>query len=262
MLELYHNDMSTASQKVRFVLSEKKLEWTGHHMNLGVGEQHQPGYLKINANGVVPALVHDGSVFVESTVINEYLEEAFPEHPLLPANPALRARVREWTVQIDENIQAFAGVLTLGIAMRYAQFQKTYQDIDSGLNRIPDIVKRERLRDVILRGMESPFFPISVLRYQRLLKDMESRLSESTWLVGNTLTLADIALSPFITRMDHLQLGFMWANLPKVVKWYERLRTMPSYQMSHTKWFNEKALGLMSEKGSVARKRIQQILDA
>ena len=94
-------------------------------MNLGVGEQHQPGYLKINANGVVPALVHDGSVFVELTVINEYLEEAFPEHPLLPANPhALRARVREWTVQIDENIQAFAGVLTLGIARDTRNFKK------------------------------------------------------------------------------------------------------------------------------------------
>ena len=54
MIELYHNDMSVCAQKVRLVLAEKKLEWTGHHLNLRAGDQHRPDYLKLNPKGVVP----------------------------------------------------------------------------------------------------------------------------------------------------------------------------------------------------------------
>ena len=69
MLELYHNGMSTCSQKVRFCLAEKGLDWTDHHMDLRAGEQHLPDYLRINPNGVVPTLVDDGRVIIESTVV-------------------------------------------------------------------------------------------------------------------------------------------------------------------------------------------------
>src|SRR6478672_7959641 len=94
MLELFHNDMSTASQRVRFVLAEKKLDWTDRHLNLGAAEQHQPDYLRINPNGMVPALVDDGASIADASVITEYLEEKYPESPLMPADPLSRARVR------------------------------------------------------------------------------------------------------------------------------------------------------------------------
>ena len=87
MLELYHNDMSTCSQKARLALAEKGLDWASHHMRLRAGDQHKPEYLALNPNGVVPTLVHDGAVIIESTVINEYLDDEF-------AAPALRRRQR------------------------------------------------------------------------------------------------------------------------------------------------------------------------
>ena len=82
MLELYHNGMSTCSQKVRFCLAEKGVAWTGHHLDLRAGDQHTPEYLALNPNGVVPTLVDDGDVIIESTIINEYLDEKFPEPAL------------------------------------------------------------------------------------------------------------------------------------------------------------------------------------
>ena len=96
MLELYHFDRSTAAQKVRIALAEKGLEWEGHYINTGFDkrDQHDPDYLKINPRGVVPTLIHDGKVIRESNVILEYLEDAFPAHPLRPADPFERAEMR------------------------------------------------------------------------------------------------------------------------------------------------------------------------
>ena len=81
-LELYHNDMSSCSQKVRLTLEEKNLTWKGHHMNLRKGETRSKEYIaKLNKNGVVPTLVYGSDIIIESTVIMEYLEDQFPENP-------------------------------------------------------------------------------------------------------------------------------------------------------------------------------------
>ena len=60
-------------------------------MRLG-GDQFDPAYMKLNPNAVVPTLIHDGQVVIESSVILYYLDEAFPEKPLMPAAPRARAR--------------------------------------------------------------------------------------------------------------------------------------------------------------------------
>ena len=104
MLSLYHHGSSACAAKVRFALAEKQLQWEGHYVDILKGEQFHPGYLAINPRGVVPALVHDGNIITESSVICEYLEEVFPEHPLLPASPLARARVRYWTKAVDEEL--------------------------------------------------------------------------------------------------------------------------------------------------------------
>jgi glutathione S-transferase len=85
MLELYHNDMSTCAQKVRLALAEKEANWHSHHLDLRARDQQKPEYIKLNPNAVVPTLNHDGAIIIESTVINEYIDDAL-------AGPALRRR--------------------------------------------------------------------------------------------------------------------------------------------------------------------------
>ena len=92
MLVLYHNDMSTCAQKVRATLAEKDLAWDGHELNLRTGDQHKPQFLKLNPRGVVPVLVHDGNVIIESNIIMEYLEDAFPDTKRLMPKSALSTR--------------------------------------------------------------------------------------------------------------------------------------------------------------------------
>jgi len=94
MLEFYHSPLSTCSQKVRLALAEKALPWASHHIQFNQGDHLSPEYLKLNPNGVVPTLVHDGAVITDSSVINEYLEDVYPEPPLRPCAPARLAHLR------------------------------------------------------------------------------------------------------------------------------------------------------------------------
>lgn len=102
MIELYHNDMSVCAQKMRFALAAKKLSWDGHHLNLRAGDQQKPQYLKLNPNAVVPTMVDNSAVIIESTVIHEYLEDAYPKIRLGAADAVGRARMGLWTKQLDE----------------------------------------------------------------------------------------------------------------------------------------------------------------
>ena len=73
--KLYNTPHSTCSQRVRFVLNAKDLSFDEVHLNLLAGDQLKPDYLKLNPNGVVPTLDHDGQIVTDSTVILEYLDE-------------------------------------------------------------------------------------------------------------------------------------------------------------------------------------------
>ena len=94
MLHLYHHGSSVCAAKVRLVLAEKGLEWTGTYIDILKGEQFAPDYVKLNPKAVVPTLIHDGKVITESTLICEYLDDAFPDKPLKPADSHARWRMR------------------------------------------------------------------------------------------------------------------------------------------------------------------------
>ena len=76
--KLYNAPQSTCSQRVRFVLNAKGLAFNEIKLNLLEGDQLKPDYLKLNPNGVVPTLDHDGAIVIDSTVITEYLDEVEP----------------------------------------------------------------------------------------------------------------------------------------------------------------------------------------
>jgi len=90
-LELYHSVNSVCAQKVRVALAEKGLEYESHLMTLR-GDQFDPAYMKLNPNAVVPTLVHDGRIVIESSVILYYLDEAFPSPALMPRDPLAYAQ--------------------------------------------------------------------------------------------------------------------------------------------------------------------------
>lgn len=260
MIDLYHNDMSVCAQKVRFTLAEKQLKWQGHHLNLRAGDQQKPEYLKLNPNAVVPTLVDNGTVIIESTVICEYLDDAYPEPVLRPHEAVARARMRLWTKQLDEGVHAATSVISTSIAFRYQKLAHGMEALEAFHKKMPDPVKRERSWESITKGVDSRFFIGAVKRFDKLLGDMETSLSNSPWLAGEQFSLADIAYAPYATRLDHLQLQFLWEKRINLARWYERLRQRTAYKKALEEWFNPNYLPLMKEKGIEVRERAKRIV--
>ena len=156
MLELYHSINSVCAQKVRLALTEKELEAKEHLMTLR-GDQFDPAYMKLNPNAVVPTLVHDGEPITESSVILYYLDETFPQRPLMPASPLARVKVRMFNKLIDEYVHNSCMILTFATAFRPAFLKMSQEQRDAEFAKSPITKRAEYKRDVVNRGLDSQF---------------------------------------------------------------------------------------------------------
>jgi glutathione S-transferase len=95
-LVLYNAAQSTCSQKVRLSLWEKGIAFQEVKLDLFQGDQLTAEYKQLNPNGVVPTLVHNDQVIIDSSVILEYLDDVFPEVALRPESALVRAQMRVW----------------------------------------------------------------------------------------------------------------------------------------------------------------------
>lgn len=260
MIELYHNDMSVCAQKVRFALGEKELKWESRHLNLRAGDQQKPDYVRLNPNAVVPTLVDDGNVIIESTVINEYLDDAYPEPRLRPNEAAARARLRLWTKQLDDSVHAATRTISNAIAFRHQKLALGKEALQALHDKIPDPKKRAESWENITKGVDSAYFADAARRFDRLLIDMEAALKDEPWLAGKEFSLADIGYAPYILRLQDLQLQFLWDKRPQISSWFERVGKRKGYKQAFDDWPNESYESLMKEKGSEAQPRIKAIL--
>lgn len=261
MLYLYHSSTSVCSIKVRVTLAEKRIEWEGELLSLQRGDQHRPEYAKLNPNEVVPTLVHDGKVLIESTLIIQYLDETFPQPALMPADPYLKAQARLWMKKIDDYPHASCSTISFAVAFRTALKRKAPEELEAYFNRIPDSAYRERQRLSVLHGLEAPHVARALLNYDKHLGEMETALSRSPHLVGDAFSLADAATISYINRAEMLGMDRLWTGRrPHVAAWLARMRARPSFDQAITKWFSEND----RERFNVPRKetweKVQKIL--
>lgn len=247
MLELYHNALSTCSQKVRLVLAEKSLDFSSHAIDLVAGGQHDPGYVKLNPNHVVPTLIDDGRVLIESSLINEYLDDAYPETPLRPAHPADRHAMRLWIKRIDEKVHPAASVLTFSIGARQALLGQPEELREANLQAIPDPTRRAARRSVIDHGVKAPEFAGALARFVELVDAIEA--SSGTWLSGDAFGLADAAVLPYVLRLDHLAMTPLIEARPRVARWYAAVQARPSYAKAVSDWLPEPVVKLFRRNG-------------
>src|SRR3954468_5889089 len=227
MLELYHSVNSVCAQKVRIVLAEKGLEHREHLMTLR-GDQFDAAYMKLNPNAVVPTIVHDGRRVIESSVILYYLDEAFPNPPLMPKDLHQRALVRQFNKLVDEYVHVSCMILTFGTAFRPWFAGLSGEEIEKRLSKSPSKQRTEYKRDVALHGLDSRYVKDAVGHHQKMLKMMDGALQSGTWLAGGHFSLADAAVIPYILRLDLLKLRRLWQRFPAIDAWYERMRAQPA----------------------------------
>ena len=235
MITLYHHNISVCAQKVRIALDEKGLAYEGREVDLMKQEHLSPEFLKINPKGLVPVLVHAGVPISESTIILEYLEDAFPEKSLRPQSSLARARMRAWTRVPDDGIHVACGSITYASAFA-PQLRENHsrEEWEERLRKLPDSARAARQRQILEQGFNAPFVRDAVLLHEKVIKDMEAALSKGPWLAGDEFSLADIAIIPYITRLDRLGLEGMWADRPHVTQWFAAMQARPSFNTAIT----------------------------
>ncbi len=195
MIKLYDFKSSPNCQRVKVVLAEKNLPYETVPVDLRNKEQKSPEYLKLNPYGKVPALTDDGTVLYESLIINEYLEEKYPNPPLLPKGPAQKAKAR---ILIDYGM---------------AHFDAPYQKLRMELMK--DAKEQSQL---IIDGAKSEL--------RKLLQRFEDELGDQPYLMGD-FSLVDADLIPRFTRLEGFGL-LPDPTLPRLGKYLERMKERPS----------------------------------
>ena len=229
MVELYHHGSSVCAAKVRLALAEKGVAWTGHYIDILAGEQFAPAFLALNPRAAVPVLVHDGAVITESTVICEYVDDAFPGPPLKPATPIGQARMRVWTKQVDEEVHPAVRPLTYVTTHRHSILARGEGAVEEHIASDPHPGWRERKQRWIREGFAAPDVAEAVGMFHRLVHAMDAALADSEWLAGDAYSLADGALTPYANRLEMLGLGGLWHGLPHVSRWLGAVKARASF---------------------------------
>lgn len=222
-LTLYHSIESTCSQKVRFVLSEKNLEWVQINLNLRKGEQFSPEYLKLNPKAVVPTLIHGDKVVRESTVIINYLEDVYPQPTLKPAEPYARAMMNLLIKSFDEEVHPSVGILSYAIVLRHQMNElKSPAELEQHFNNIVDPMRRQRQQSTHADGLKAPSAGQALDTLSKVVALMAEIKGENEWLCGNSFSLADACAVPYLVRMERIGLENLWQNKPEIATWLKR----------------------------------------
>ena len=270
---LYHHGSSACAAKVRLVLEEKRIGWESRYLDILAGEQFKPEFLAVNPKGVVPVLVDDrgdgGAVIRESSVICEYLEDAFPDTiRLMPAEPRGRAAVRIWTKAVDEELHPACSALTYLASHRHTVLARgagSFEDFlamgnaqGSAEGRSARELKWRWIQD----GFAAPGAADKLRLYIAYLDRMEEALGRSEWLAGDTFTLADCALAPYINRLSALAMESLWedGHRPRLARWFSNVRARPSFRPAFLDWMPQDLAAEMRTNGEASWPQVEQLL--
>jgi glutathione S-transferase len=230
MLKLYHAEPAANSLKALINFKERGLEFESIYVDLHKFEQHEPWFVAINPEGQVPVLDHDGRIITHTTVIGEYLEDAFPEAPALrPADPLGKAHMRYWNKFCDEHVMNYVSmhgwhrlVSVIARSIDGGEFEKL-------MARIPLHEQREKWRTA-RSGFSESDLANATRKIEVAVDKVEQQLRRTAWLAGDTYTLADINFFAIggmaLDRLfPHLNVG---SRAPQLSKWVARMYERPA----------------------------------
>jgi glutathione S-transferase len=229
MMKLYHAEPAANSLKALLAFKEKGLEFESKYVDLHKFEQHEPWFVKLNPEGQVPVLDHDGNIITHTTVIAEYLEDAFPDAPpLRPADPLGKARMRYWQKFIDEHVMNYVSmwgwhrmVGVIARSIESGEFEKL-------VARIPLYEQREKWKTA-RSGFDEKDLANATRKIEVAIDKVEKQLAEGPWLVGKMYTHADINFYSMCGMMVQRMFPEMQVEkrAPRLVDWVARMNARP-----------------------------------
>jgi glutathione S-transferase len=195
-LKYYHAEPLANSLKSMLPLKEKGLAYESVYVDLHKFEQHSDWFVAINPEGQVPVLDHDGAIVTHTTVINEYLEDAFPDAqpasgPLRPRDAAGAARMRYWNKFVDEQVMNYVSMHGWHRLIR--QITKSIEEdrFEELMSHVPLPDQQKKWRTA-RSGFEQKDLDHALEKIGYALNKVEVQLAETQYLAGDTYGLADI----------------------------------------------------------------------
>jgi len=233
VIELHHDWDSVCSFKVRFALREKGLDWQSRRVDLIAFENLRPGYVALNPNGVVPTLVHDGTAIVESTIINEYIDEVFPGPALVPRDAATRARMRVLVKYQDDVLYWSQRPASFQLMIKQKLAAMSKAEIDALVRNHPEPQRAQHFLTWATGPVDMAVVTDARQKLTAVLERLQSVLLDGRpWLAGDQLSLAEAAYAPFIDRLEWLGFDDLWRGKPALMAWIGRVKSRPAFARS------------------------------
>ncbi|ARN74546.1 glutathione S-transferase family protein [Oceanicoccus sagamiensis] len=235
-IHLLHFSGSTCSKKIRIMLDIKEIDWTSHPINLIKRENNSDWFMGINPRGLVPVLVHDGAVHIESNDILNYLEKMKPEPSLMPIKDA---EDLGRLLQLEDELHIDLRNITLRFTAPSKLMQRSKEQLvqyeSAGTGTIGgslDSHKKEELeywqQFSINGGVTDAQVITSCKNFQQALDGLDFRLEKNNYLLGENISMADIAW--FVTINRIVLAGYPLQQLhPRLAAWLRQLLQMPAF---------------------------------
>ncbi|MEL6992861.1 MAG: glutathione S-transferase family protein [Pseudomonadota bacterium] len=200
MAKLYHVPLSPFCRKVRLVLAEKRIE-----VELIEEKYWEPeaDFLRRNPAGKVPVLRFEDRVMSESTPICEYLEERFPEPPLMPKSTDARFEVRRMVAWFDDKFHAEVTSKLLYERVNKKTMKQGFPDSGN-----------------VKAGAKAIKFHLDYMAWL---------LDRRRWLAGDAMSLADFAAAAHISALDYIS-DVDWNRSEIVKDWYAKIKSRPAFR--------------------------------
>lgn len=234
-LHLYHSGVSNCAMRVRITLEEKGLDWTSHHMDLLKGEHLTEEYFGINPNGVVPTLVHDGVVLIESQDIIDYLDQSYLDPPLRPKGRADLETMYEWMARSSE-----IHVKAVKTYIYDKKIRHSMKKTEAEQENYRSLQTNPELLDFHKKSSTNAFSSAELDLAAKILDDCfaeaDTVLSQSKWLAGDQFSLADIAWIPLQFTLEQLA-SYPFETYPNVLRWVAQIKARESFTNAVLNWW-------------------------
>jgi glutathione S-transferase len=234
-VHVLHFSGSSCSQKLRIFLNLKGIKWESHIVDLTANENFQPWFLGINPRGLVPVLVHDGVVHIESNDIITYLEKTFPEPKLVPSgyeNQVAALLRHENDLHLDLRTLSFRFVFDPPGPPKPAEALRSYAA--NGADTVQGVADHEKAAQIEFweraakEGFTDEAARKSAWTFRAEFDSLDKQLALHLYLLGDQLGVLDVAWFIYTNRL--VLGGYPVARLhPNVSRWFEALRARPEF---------------------------------
>lgn len=228
VLILYHYPFSTHSQKVRFCLEEMNLSWESHIVDLKKQENISEDFLKINPNGMVPALVHQEKVICESNVILEYLDEVFYDNKLMPRENYAKALIRQNFVE-EQSLLPYLRLLTFNWFIETNQPPAEMLESLALIHEKHPLPSQTAFYKSIVKGIKAEELELAKKVILTRLRQLDQFLekTQTQYFIDDEFTLGDMVWAPLIHRLELLNIDV--SQFKNLIHWWEKVKRRTAF---------------------------------